>query len=118
MNFELKNNIFSISFSGEGFQQSYVSFLFSLKNKDNLRPFKAPVFRNHQKAICSHPSYGPNFGERDLYISNNSHVNQQSFTNFGATYQPPPGYDYGTPQTQSLLAGSYHFTPNEVEIFY
>ena len=32
-------------FSGEGFRYMYsnVSFLFSLKNKDNVPPFKAPV---------------------------------------------------------------------------
>ena len=111
--------IFFISFSGQDiFKQSNVSFLFSLKNKDNLPPFKVPVYQNHQKAICSGPSWGPTFGGgNDLYISDNSHANQRSFTNFGHTYPPPAGYVYGTPQTQSLLAGSYHFTPNEVEIF-
>ena len=95
------------------------SFLFSLKNKDNLPPFKAPVYQNHQYAIYSTPGYGPSFGGgNDLHISNNSHVNQQSYTNFGGTYQAPAGYVSNTPQTESLLAGSLYFTPNEVEIFY
>ena len=54
----------------------------------------------------------------DLLISNNSHTNQQSDANFGNTYQPPAGYVYNTPQTQSLLAGSYKFTPTEIEVFF
>ena len=106
-----------ISFSGQGWKQSDVSFLFSLKNKDNVPPFKAPVYKNHQRAIYSCPSYGPNFGG-DLHISNNSHTNRQSGTNFGNIYQPPGGYVYDTPQTQSLLAGSYKFTPAEIEVFF
>ena len=111
--------IFFISFSGQGWKQSDVSFLFSLKNKDNVPPFKSPVYKNHQDAIRSHPSYGPTFGRgHDLHICNDSHTNQQSRTNFGHSYQPPAGYDYGTQQTQSLLAGSYKFTPTEIEVFF
>ena len=81
--------------------------------------FKAPVYRNHQYAIYSHPDCGPTFGGGwDLSISNNSHVNQESRTDFGYIYQPPAGYVFRTPQTRSLLAGRRDFTPNEVEIFY
>ena len=108
-----------MSFSGHGYKRSNVSFLFSLKNKDNVPPFKAPVYKNHQNAIGSNPSKGPTFGGgHDLYISNDSHTNQESYTDFGNTYQPPPGYDYGTQQTQYLLAGSYKFTPTEIEVFF
>ena len=114
-----KVKIFFISFSGHGWKQSYVSFLFSLKNKDNVPPFKSPVYKNHQHAIHSNPGYGPSFGGgRDLHITNDSHTNQRSFTNFGNTYQPPAGYVYNSPQTKSLLAGSYNFTPTEVEVFF
>ena len=111
--------IFFISFSGHGWKESDVSFLFSLKNKDNVPPFKSPVYKNHKNAICSSPSYGPIFGGgRDLLISNDSHTNQQSCTYFGYTYQLPPGYVYGTQQTKSLLAGSHKFTPTEIELFF
>ena len=113
------DKIFFISFSGDDRKQSDVSFLFSLKNKDNLPAFKAPIYQNYQYAIYSNPGWGPVFGAgRDLFISNNCHVNQQSYTNFGYTYQPPTGYDYGTQQTESLLAGSYNFTPTEIEVFF
>ena len=108
-----------ISFSGHGCRQSYVSFLFSLKNKDNVPPFKTPVYRNHRYAIVSSSSCGPTFGGgHDLFISNDSHTNQHSYTDFGHTYQPPEGYVHGTPQTKSLLAGSYEFTPTEIEVFF
>ena len=114
-----KVKIFFISFSGQGWKQSYVSFLFSLKNKDNVPPFKSTVYKNHQDAILSNASHGPTFGGGcDLHISNDSHTNQQSYTNFGHTYQPPAGYVYNTQQTKSLLAGSYKFTPTEIEVFF
>ena len=113
-----KEKIFFISFSGQGWKQSDVSFLFSLKNKDNVPPFKAPG-KNHKHAIYNIPGYGPTFGGgHDLRISNDSHTNPQSYTNFGRTYQPPAGYVYDTPRTQSLLAGSYKFTPTEIEVFF
>ena len=111
--------MFFISFSGQGWKQSNISFLFSLKNKDTVPPFKAPVYKNHQYAIYSSPGYGPTFGgSHDLHICNDSHANQHSNTNFGHTYQPPAGYVYATQQTQCLLAGSYQFTPTEIEVFF
>ena len=105
-------------FLGQGYKQSNVSFLFSLKNKDNVSPFKASVNKNNQDAIYSNPNCGPYFGGYDLCISNDSHTNQQWFANFGHTYQPPAEYGYNTQQTKSLLAGSHYFTPTEIEVFY
>ena len=73
----------------------------------------------HKFAICNSPScrticgFGP-----DLFISNDSRANQESFTKFGNTYQPLAGYVSGTQQTQFLLAGSHCFTPSEIEVFH
>ena len=53
-------------FLGQGYKQSNVSFLFSLKNKDNVSPFKASVNKNHQDAIYSSPNCGPSFGGHDM----------------------------------------------------
>ena len=95
------------------------AFLFSLKNKDNLRPFKAAVYRNSQYALYHYSGHGPVFGRgNDLHITNNANFSTDSFADFGFTYQPPPGYTYGGANTQALLAGTYHFTPSEVEVFY
>jgi hypothetical protein len=67
-----------------------------------------------KRAIYCNPSYGPSFGSgHDLHISNNANGNQGSYSNFGRSYQPPPG----TAQANYLLAGSYNFTPTEIEVF-
>ncbi len=53
----------------------------------------------------------------DLLISDNANANELSCSNLGKVYQLPPGYEFGTPETQSLLAGSYNFKPHEIEVF-
>ena len=85
-----------------------------------MQPFKCPIINGKNSyAIYCHPSHGATFGGgHDLYIADNANTNQNSRSNLGATYQPPAGYQYGTQQTQSLFAGSYNFTPTEIEVFY
>jgi hypothetical protein len=85
-----------------------------------MQPFKCPIINGKNGyAIHCNPSYGARFGGGcDLIIYNNANSNQNSFSNLGNTYQPPPGYQYNTQQTQSLFAGSYNFTPTEIEVFY
>ena len=86
---------------------------------DNLKPFKAAVYQNNQHAFYHHSDPGPIFGRgRDLSISNNANLNTGSFTSFGSTYRPPLGYTYDAANTNALLAGTHHFTPSEVEVFY
>jgi hypothetical protein len=88
-------------------------------NKDNLAPFKSPVYRYKGYALYTHAGYGPTFGYgNDIYISNNANANTGSYTNFGYTYRPPRGYSSGSTKGRNLLAGTYKFTPNEVETFY
>ena len=91
------------------------SFLFSLRNNDDLPPFKAPpINQNYVKAICRGCGFGPLFGAgHDLRIAYGN-----SYTNFGHTYQAPSGYTYNQANTRSLLAGSYKFTPSEIEVLY
>ena len=85
-----------------------------------MQPFKCPIINGKNgNAIACNPSYGAVFGiGSDLQIVNNANTNQSSFSNLGETYQPPAGYQYNTPQTQSLFAGSRNFTPTEIEVFY
>ena len=115
-------NCCSIFFSlGSGqYKSSNASFLFSLRNPNNMQPFKCPIINGKNgDAIYSHPSYGATFGlGHDLYIYNNANSYTSSYSNLGNTYQPPPGYQPCTQQTQSLFAGSYNFKPTEVEVFY
>jgi hypothetical protein len=94
------------------------SFLFSLRNHDDLDPFKAQLKNEgNVMAIYRDSGYGPCFGF-DFCIVNNAGKTAYSYTNFGWMFQPPPGYILQHPNTQSLLAGSYHFTPAEVEVLF
>ena len=92
------------------------SFMFSLRNKENLPPFKAPLKdENTRSAIYAHHDYGPTFGAgHDLYISDNAALKTRSHTNFNNDYNAPPGVS----NAQTILAGTYSFTPSEVEVFY
>ena len=88
-------------------------------NKDNLPPFKSPVYRNKGHALYTNAGYGPTFGGgKDIRISNNANANTDSFTNLGRTYRLPSGYSYSSTKARNLLTGTYKFTPNEVETFY
>ena len=105
--------------TGGEFSYSANSFMFSFVNKDNLSPFLLKIKNNEPyRAIYGTSSYGPTFGDFDLRISNNANGNTNSYTDLGSAYTLPRGYNYGSTRTRSLLAGSYKFTPSEVEVLY
>ena len=63
--------------------------------------------------------YGPAFGRGgDILISHYASSNSNSFSSLGYTYSPPSGYSYGSTFATTFLAGTYYFTPDEVETFY
>jgi hypothetical protein len=97
-------------------KQASGSFIFSVRNKENLSPFKAPLKdQNTPFAIYTYHSYGPVFGEgHDLFISNNAASNTRSYTNFNHNYQAPSGVS----DTSTILAGTNYFQPSEIEVFY
>ena len=72
--------------------------MFSLRNNDDLAPFKAPLINeNDSMAMYPHYAFGPTFGGSwDLHIEDNAGSNTYSSTSFGLAYQPPPGYIRGT----------------------
>jgi hypothetical protein len=90
-----------------------LSFLFSLRNKENRAPFIANLKPDGQQfAIYCYSDFGPTFGGgNDVHISNNADGNQKSYSNLGHSYQLPPG------TADSVLAGSQYFTPTEIEVF-
>ena len=64
-------------------------------------------------AIFRTSSYGPTFGRwHDIHIANNANSNTDSYTYFGHSYLVPAGVQ------KTILAGTYKFTPGEVEVFY
>ena len=96
------------------------SFLFSLRNNDDLPPFNLPLIDPVSlNAVFRHNNSGPRFGvgpditiaDGTLFVNTTSNV-----VNLGYSYQAPPGYTNGESNTQSLLAGSLFFTPVEVEM--
>ena len=99
-----------------GYTSAPGSFMFSLRNNEDLPPFKAPLkYENSGHAIYRKILRGPTFGGgHDLYIPDHAVSNQASFTNFGHTYQPPSE----PTNTESLLAGSKYFIPSEIEVLY
>jgi hypothetical protein len=103
--------------TGDGvWKQAPGSFIFSLRNKENLPPFKAPLKdQNTGNAIYTYNSYGPTFGGgHDIYISNDAASNTNSYTNFNHYYQAPSGVS----DTNTILAGTRNFQPSEVEVFH
>ena len=66
-------------------------------------------------AIYKSSSYGPTFGGgHDIKIVNNANSNTNSYTNFGSSYSVPSGAQ----DKKTILAGTFKFTPDEVEVFY
>ncbi|XP_028408702.1 uncharacterized protein LOC114531261 [Dendronephthya gigantea] len=103
--------------TGREWKQAPGSFIFSLRNKENLQPFIAQLKdQNTDHAIYAASHYGPTFGRgHDIFISNNAASNVASNTQFNnLNYQTPPGVS--NPQT--ILAGTSYFTPSEIEVFY
>jgi hypothetical protein len=98
-----------------GYKQAPGSFIFSLRNKENLPPFKAPLKDQNGNAIYTANSYGPTFGGgHDIYISNDASSNTNSWTKFNSSYQAPSGVS----STSTILAGTHQFQPSEVEVFH
>ena len=110
--------------SGCGYRYDSNAFLFSLVNKPGWAPVKLPQTEGkyssrRQNSIYNNPSYGPTFGGgSDIYISNYASSNRNSGSNLGHTYSPPSGYSYHSTFAKTFLAGTYNFTPDEIETFY
>ena len=109
-----------------GYKNSSTAFLFSLVNNPGCGPktFGPPgtgrgARNSYKYAIYSCPGYGPTFGGgHDIHIASEASSNTNSHSYLGYTYNPPAGFNYGSPFATSFLAGSYNFQPVEVEVFY
>ena len=114
--------IFPTGYSGCHHFYDSQAFLFSLVNKPGWAPVKLPqtgTYSYYSYSIWACSSYEPIFGGgHDIYIANYASSSSSSFTNLGWTYSAPSGYSYGSTFTQTFLAGTYNFTPDEVETFY
>ena len=102
--------------SVESFDEDNSAFIFSLVNKEN-RPMIFEQTSNKNYSICSFKDYCPIFGGgSDFLISDDSNDNTNSFSNLGYTYTHPE-YPYGSDKAIKILAGSYYFQVEEIELF-
>ena len=100
--------------SSGGYGSTSNAFIFSLRNKERLGPFKSMVM-NPSSAIHKGSCCGPTFGEgHDIFIADNANSNTDSVSSFGKSYSVPSGVQVGS----AILAGTDKFTPDEVEVFY
>ena len=95
------------------------SFLFSLYNINGYVPVKVDIKSGYYSgAIRTCSGRGPAFGGgHDWWIANNAASNRNSYTYCGSSYPLPPGYSASGASCQ-FYAGSYKFTPTDVEVFY
>ena len=91
------------------------AFLFSLYNAKGYNPVKLTQYQNQHLAMYSCNTYGPTFGNHDIYIANDALNNQASYTECGYTYSVPSGYSAGY---CGFFTGAFHFTPTDIEVFY
>ena len=88
------------------------AFIFSISNKEELDPFVVEVRRPYG-AIYRVSGYGPVFGY-DIYIVNNANSNSKSYARLFNAYPAPAAVQ----DPDTILAGTFHFSPDEVEVFY
>ena len=107
---------YCFSESSGGYGSTSNAFIFSLRNKEGLGPFKSNV-TNPSQAIYRSSGSGPVFGNGwDIYIADNANSNTNSYSDFGEykDYFVPSGVQ----DKNTILAGTNYFTPDEVEVFY
>ncbi|CAH3166191.1 unnamed protein product [Porites lobata] len=123
-NLAYKSSVSFLLASGSGrYQYDSKAFLFSLVNKPGWAPVKlsqsGQSSSSRAHSIFFRSTYGPTFGGgHDINIKNYASSNSNSYSELGYTYSPPSGYSYGSTFARTFLAGTYSFTPDEVETFY
>ena len=97
-----------------GYRSTDKAFIYSLRNKEGLPPFKSMV-KIPSQAIYMKSRFGPTFGGRhNIYIADNANGNANSYAQLSSWYSPPSGVN----DSRTILAGRFRFTPGEVEVFY
>ncbi|XP_048585051.1 uncharacterized protein LOC116619418 isoform X2 [Nematostella vectensis] len=95
------------------------AFMFSLGNLDGRKPFKLPIISPASVAATSTSTSMPCFGRVDLVLSDvMANISSQSTSDPGYSYQLPKGITAGSSEARNLLAGSFSFNVDEVEVFY
>ena len=102
---------FGFSESSGGYGATSEAFIFSLNNNEGLEPFVSKVKKEYSgTAIYRSSYYGPHFGS-SVYIDDS---NRNSRARLGYRYSVPPAVQ----DERTVLAGTFYFSPDEVEVFY
>ena len=114
---------FLLASDSNRYQYDSKAFLFSLVIKPGWEPVKLSQSGQYSSSrahsIYFSSNYGPTFGGGHAFnIKNYASSNSNSFSDLGYTYSPPSGYSYTSTFARTFLAGTYKFTPDEVETFY
>ena len=100
--------------SSGGYSYTSNAFIFSLSNKEGLKPFKSNV-RRPEYAIYRSSKYGPRFGSRvGIIIVNHANRNKYSRAYLGYSY---PALSE-VMDRRTILAGDVFFYPDDWEVFY
>ena len=116
--FNVRSHRSYISAGSCAYSYANKAFIFSLYNVKGYNPVKLTQYRNQQYAMYRCNTYGPTFGAgcgHDIYISDGSGNNQNSYTRCGCTYTKPSGYSTGD---CGFFTGGSHFYSTDVEVFY
>jgi hypothetical protein len=93
------------------------AFIFSLRRSGNSNKERFNV-TNPDYAIYSYYWYGPTFGGgNDIYVSDNSNKNSNSYSNFVHSYQLPQNLTSWSDEAKNYLAGSYTWQTTEIEVY-
>lgn len=106
----------------QGYRNDSNAFLFSLVNQYNLPTILnvtnswSAIYSGSGSQYCM-PFFGYGISNADLFIADQSNMNQNSFSNLGQSYRLPMSFAYGSAAAQSFLAGSFYFQVNEIEVY-
>ena len=106
---------FGFSESSGNWSATSEAFIFSLNNNEGLAPFVSKVKKgiSDYRAIYRNSQFGPYFGI-DVIITDNADSNSFSEAGLGYFYSAPPAVQ----DSDTVLAGTWRFSPDEVEVFY
>lgn len=94
-----------------GFSKAEHSFLFSLDRKSSHK-----LVKSAEKAVKNSKFHGPMFGAgHDLVIASNCNRNEESYSNFGYTYESP--FPYDSAESYAYFAGKCMFKVQDYEVF-
>jgi hypothetical protein len=97
--------------------RSQNAFIYSLRRSGSFNNKKLMVTSPYN-AIYSYYQNGPTFGQgSDIFVSDKSNINNNSYSNLGLSYELPENISYGYSGSYIYLAGSRNWQTVEIEVY-